>query len=92
MNVLSIILSLTLALAPTSSYSQEPSCAKELGKKKSQTLVNWCLEVTPATHPPCNLENSCNLIVGEIQRGCRLLINDKNRPYYCLLTYNIKTP
>ena len=34
------------------------------------TLVARCTEVSPATHPPCNADNPCELIIGEIKRGC----------------------
>jgi len=26
--------------------------------------------VSPATHPPCNADNPCALIISEIKRGC----------------------
>lgn len=67
--------------------AEEKSCAAELGKKQSQILVNWCINVSPATHPPCNSLNVCSLITNEIKRGCAFLRNEKNPPYYCLLTY-----
>lgn len=65
----------------------EQSCVVELGKKQSQALVGWCTNVSPATRPPCNAKNACSLIIDEIKRGCALLENDKNPPYYCRLTY-----
>ena len=85
-----ILLLVLLSAANNVRAQQELTCAKEIGNKNSQILVNWCLQVTPATHPPCNAQNSCNLIVSEIQRGCQLLSGDKSKPYYCLLTYSVK--
>jgi hypothetical protein len=38
-------------------------------------------DVSPATHPPCNGENACDLIIGEIRRGCGMLTSDI--PGYC---------
>jgi hypothetical protein len=33
------------------------------------------------THPPCNGQNSCSLIIDEIKRGCGLL--QQNIPTFC---------
>ena len=66
--------------------AEEKSCLSELGKK-SEMLVNWCTNVSPATRPPCHSSNSCELIIEEIKRGCTFLKNDKKVPYYCRLTY-----
>jgi hypothetical protein len=57
------------------------SCSQEVGADQAQTFVNHCLEVSPATRPPCNAENACQLIVGEIWRGCDMLGED--RPAFC---------
>jgi hypothetical protein len=50
-----------------------PSCLQGVGQERSQRLVDECLSVSPATHPPCNAQNSCVLIIDEIKRGCSLL-------------------
>ena len=57
------------------------SCLISVGAKRSATLVNECLQVSPATHPPCNGENACSLIVDEIRRGCGMLGQDA--PGFC---------
>jgi hypothetical protein len=44
-------------------------------------MVSQCLEVSPATHPPCNAANACAQIQGEIRRGCTLL--GKDAPAFC---------
>ena len=49
------------------------SCLQQAGAVKANRLVNECLEVSPATHPPCNAQNSCALIVSEIKRSCALI-------------------
>ncbi|HTU51475.1 MAG TPA: hypothetical protein VMF56_12835 [Acidobacteriaceae bacterium] len=49
------------------------SCLQSAGAVKANRLVNECLQVSPATHPPCNSQNSCSLIISEIRRGCSLL-------------------
>jgi DUF3011 family protein len=49
------------------------SCLHAAGEQKSKELVQQCLQVSPATHPPCNTANSCTLIKDEIKRSCQLL-------------------
>ena len=49
------------------------SCEHEVGAELAATYVDQCLEVSPATHPPCNAENSCELIQNEIARGCAII-------------------
>jgi hypothetical protein len=61
-----------------------PSCAAAIGKAKAQVLVDRCLDVSPATHPPCNALNPCDLIIDEIRRGCALL-EGTGRPRFCQL-------
>lgn len=57
------------------------SCANALGKQKAAVLVQQCTQVSPATHPPCNADNACDLIRDEIKRGCAML--DKTSPDFC---------
>src|SRR5690606_25900538 len=46
------------------------TCREEAGEKQSALYVEQCLNVSPATHPPCNAANPCALIIDEIKRGC----------------------
>lgn len=46
------------------------SCIEELVLEKANILARICLELSPATHPPCNAENSCSIIRAEIKRSC----------------------
>jgi hypothetical protein len=57
------------------------SCEKSIGKKEARKLVDLCLQISPATHPPCNVANSCVLIKEEIRRSCELA--GKDAPKYC---------
>lgn len=50
--------------------SEPASCAEELGADAAQVLVDQCLAISPATRPPCNALNSCDMIRDEIRRGC----------------------
>jgi hypothetical protein len=49
------------------------TCLNAVGIERSRQLVNECLQVSPATHPPCNAQNACSMIVDEIKRGCALM-------------------
>jgi Protein of unknown function (DUF3011) len=53
--------------------AEDKTCLKEAGKARSDQMVKQCLQVSPATHPPCNAQNSCELITDEIRRSCQLL-------------------
>ena len=56
-------------------------CAGEIGVAEAQELANQCREVSPATRPPCNPSNSCEMIEAEINRGCEMLGEDM--PDFC---------
>jgi hypothetical protein len=60
-----------------------PSCSEEIGPAKARVLVARCIEVSPATHPPCNAVNPCSLIVDEIRRSCRFLGRSPETPGWC---------
>lgn len=49
------------------------SCLQAVGAVRANELVRRCLKVSPATHPPCNTDNSCSMIRNEIRRGCALI-------------------
>jgi len=57
------------------------SCEEQVGADQAETYVDHCLEVSPATHPPCNADNSCQMIWSEIWRSCDMLGED--RPEFC---------
>jgi hypothetical protein len=61
----------------------DKSCAEAIGDKRSALLVKQCISVSPATHPPCNAANSCEMINSEVQRGCDMLADDENAPDFC---------
>ena len=69
--------------APQSSAapSTTGTCLNAVGIERSRQLVNECLQVAPATHPPCNAQNACSLIVDEIKRGCALI--GQGAPGFC---------
>ena len=57
------------------------TCTDHAGAEDAQIYVQQCLEVSPATRPPCNADNPCELIWDEIARGCAMLGNDA--PDFC---------
>lgn len=63
-----------------SALADEQSCEKELGTTAAAEMVEKCLAVSPATHPPCNASNPCEMIDAEIARGCTAANNGKELP------------
>lgn len=62
--------------------SSSASCLEEIGEERATRLVDQCLEISPATHPPCNSQNPCALIVNEIKRAC-ILARSRGNPAFC---------
>lgn len=67
----------------TSSASMAGTCQAQIGDAAAQRLVERCLAVSPATHPPCNAQNTCEMIQGEIDRACALYGPDETKPKEC---------
>jgi uncharacterized protein len=57
------------------------SCAASVGAEQAAVYVRQCADVSPATHPPCNSNNACALIISEIRRGCALI--GSGAPAFC---------
>src|SRR5688500_10379960 len=55
--------------AQTAATGEPGSCLAEVGADASARLVQRCIAVSPATHPPCNAANPCAMIQGEIDRA-----------------------
>ncbi len=70
------------AVTPVATSQGGTACRVAVGKERSTRLVSECLKVSPATHPPCNDQNSCVMIIDEIKRGCGMLGQDA--PQFCL--------
>ncbi len=62
--------------------SGSASCLDEIGEERAARIVDQCLEISPATHPPCNSQNPCALIVNEIRRSCALS-GTRGAPAFC---------
>ncbi|QTC91018.1 hypothetical protein [Brevundimonas goettingensis] len=59
------------------------SCAEDIGAAASAKLVQRCIAVSPATHPPCNAQNECAAIQGEIDRSCAMYGPGETKPAEC---------
>ena len=60
----------------------EGSCLAQLGREKAEALSEQCYAMSPATRPPCNVQNSCERIRKELKRGCEFGDTSDN-PAYC---------
>ena len=73
-----------LAAPPAGEPAGEPgSCLNEIGAAASARLVERCIAVSPATHPPCNAANPCAMIQGEIDRACEMYGPGEAKPAQC---------
>lgn len=70
-------------MAPVEMPAADLSCRATLGEAASARLVERCIAVSPATRPPCNAANTCDLIQGEIDRSCAMYGPDEIRPTQC---------
>lgn len=62
-----------LASSATAPASAGPlSCSAQIGAAAADRLAGACRNVSPATHPPCNVANSCAMMEDEIARSCAL--------------------
>lgn len=52
------------------------SCAATIGARAAAARAALCRNVSPATHPPCNVANSCAMIEDEIARSCAMIAGD----------------
>jgi len=65
------------AASKSSGNSDALRCDQQIGKAAAKHLADRCLMVSPASHPPCNAANACEMIRDEIKRSCDLFGADK---------------
>ena len=58
-------------------------CVAAIGVARARALVAQCVQVSGATHPPCNQANPCSRIVQEIDRSCPAETGGKSYPNVC---------
>lgn len=73
----------TQTVAQTAAQGEPGSCLSEIGAAASARLVQRCIAVSPATRPPCNVANSCEMIQGEIDRSCAMYGPGETKPKEC---------
>ena len=71
------------AVPPAGGQGEPGSCLSEMAAAASARLVQRCIAVSPATHPPCNAANPCEMIQGEIDRSCAMYGPGETRPAEC---------
>jgi hypothetical protein len=76
-----LVLLVAMILLTGCSAAAARSCEEIAGRARAATYVAQCLQVSPATHPPCNAANTCEMIQAEIRRGCALL--ETGAPQFC---------
>ncbi|EGF90714.1 hypothetical protein ABI_37460 [Asticcacaulis biprosthecium C19] len=59
------------------------SCRLEIGDEEARKLVKRCTLLSPPTHPPCHVDNSCKMIHDEIKRACEQLPINRQLPAEC---------
>lgn len=69
------------AIAPAEASST--SCTLDQGSDAAVALASRCTRVSPASHPPCNPENPCQMIQDEIDRSCAMYKPDETKPAEC---------
>lgn len=74
------VLEALLGLAATGAGAAEPASCRATVGAEAATLVAQCIDVSPATHPPCNEANPCQLIRDEIERGCAYIRDAGDSP------------
>ena len=72
-----------ITAAPAAPEGEPGSCLAEIGEARSKRLVERCIQVSPATRPPCNSANPCAMIQGEIDRSCAMYGPDETKPKEC---------
>ena len=70
-------------MAPRPVPVTDEPCRDAIGETASARLVQRCIQVSPATHPPCNAANPCALIQGEIDRSCAMYGPGETKPKEC---------
>ena len=73
----------TITPGQTSAGAEAGSCLSEIGAARSARLVQRCIAVSPATRPPCNAANPCEMIQGEIDRSCAMYGPEETKPAEC---------
>lgn len=69
------------AIAPMEASST--ACELDIGSDAAVALASRCTRVSPASHPPCNPANPCQMIQDEIDRACAMYGPGETKPAEC---------
>lgn len=69
------------AVAPVEASST--ACELDIGSDAAVALASRCTRVSPASHPPCNPANPCQMIQDEIDRSCAMYGPGETKPSEC---------
>lgn len=67
--------------APMHGNMDKGTCSQAVGLQQAKEIADHCLDMSGASHPPCNVENSCSMMIEEIRRGCAA--SGADAPKYC---------
>jgi hypothetical protein len=70
-------------MAPVRIPANETPCRVERGPAAAARLAERCRAVSPATRPPCHVDNPCGLIQSEIDRACGQYAAGEAKPAEC---------
>lgn len=62
---------LTASIQSAEAASPTASCRVAIGENKASNIAKYCRWVSSATHPPCNVKNSCPMMIEHIRYMCR---------------------
>ena len=68
---------------PAAEDTSGQPCINDFGQDVAEDLVRRCIAVSPATHPPCNVQNPCQMIQDEIDRSCAMYGPGETKPKEC---------
>lgn len=68
---------------PTPKTGEAAACGSAIGAQSAARLVERCIAVSPATRPPCNVANPCQMIQDEIDRACAMYGPGETKPAEC---------
>jgi hypothetical protein len=73
-----------LVLFTLTSTGSAQTCRQSAGDARARELVRQCRQISPATRPPCHVDNPCALIEDEIRRSCVQRRSEGNAtPAFC---------
>ena len=67
---------LSASIKAAEAATSKASCRAAIGQTKASNVAKYCSWVSSATHPPCNVQNSCPMMIEHIRYMCRATDDD----------------